>query len=74
MICRECGSEQDVRNGKVVGVQRYKCKGCGFQFPRETALGLGQDERNKTVALCMLELSMCAIAELFQINVSAVLH
>ena len=30
--CKRCGSTHCVRNGKVRGKQRYKCKECGFNF------------------------------------------
>lgn len=30
--CKNCDSEHSVRNGKVRGKQRYRCKECGFNF------------------------------------------
>ena len=72
MICRKCGSEDNVRNGKVGGRQRYKCKGCGFQFTKEVANGRSAEEHNKAVALYLLGLSMRAIAKLFHVNVSTI--
>ena len=30
--CKNCGSVHAVRNGKVRGKQRYRCKECGFNF------------------------------------------
>jgi transposase-like protein len=74
MICRKCGSEHNVKSGKVGGAQRYKCKGCGFQFTKEVANGRGADERGKAVALYLLGLSMRAIAKVFRVNVSTVLY
>ena len=32
MICKKCGSEDSVKNGKVRLKQRYKCKLCDFNF------------------------------------------
>jgi transposase-like protein len=32
VICKKCGSVDHVRNGFVQCAQRYKCKGCGFNF------------------------------------------
>lgn len=32
--CYKCGSKQIVKNGKVFGGQRYKCKACGYQFTK----------------------------------------
>lgn len=28
----ECNSERNTKNGIIKGVQRYKCKECGFNF------------------------------------------
>ena len=30
--CKNCGSEHVVKNGKVRGKQRFRCKECGFNF------------------------------------------
>jgi len=32
MRCSKCQSEQNVKNGFVGGIQRYKCKECGNNF------------------------------------------
>jgi transposase len=32
VACKKCGSTDSVRNGRVRGKQRYKCKGCGYNF------------------------------------------
>src|SRR4030095_4438856 len=30
--CKRCGSEEHVKNGRMRGKQRYRCKGCGLNF------------------------------------------
>jgi hypothetical protein len=35
MKCSKCGSGEHIRNGKVNGVQRYKCKDYGRSFTVE---------------------------------------
>jgi transposase-like protein len=30
--CKNCGSTKKVKNGFVEGVQRYKCKDCGYNY------------------------------------------
>jgi len=30
--CKNCASVNSVKNGFVEGVQRYKCKGCGYNY------------------------------------------
>ena len=74
MVCRKCGSIHSTRNGFVKGVQRHKCKDCGFQFTKEIANGRSEEERNKAVALYLLGLSMRTIAKLFRVNVTTVLY
>lgn len=32
MKCKKCSSKKFVKNGKVGGRQRYKCKECGYNF------------------------------------------
>jgi transposase-like protein len=32
MLCKHCGSEDAVKNGIILGKQRYKCKGCGKTY------------------------------------------
>ena len=32
MNCKSCGCGESVKNGRVRGKQRYKCKGCGLNF------------------------------------------
>ena len=40
LSCKSCGSEEYVKNGKMRGAQRYKCKLCGYNF-------IGGDKRIK---------------------------
>ncbi|KAA6318079.1 hypothetical protein EZS27_031863 [termite gut metagenome] len=35
MNCPKCTSDKSVKSGKVKGVQRYKCKGCGCNYTVE---------------------------------------
>lgn len=37
--CLKCGAENAVKNGKVFGWQRYKCKICGYQFTKAAPAG-----------------------------------
>ena len=50
--CKKCESEQVVKNGIIAGRQRYRCKGCGYNF-RE-----GDNRTNEGIAakkaLCLL--------------------
>ncbi|HRC72403.1 MAG TPA: hypothetical protein PK880_07690 [Candidatus Competibacter sp.] len=34
LTCKACGSTHYTKNGRVRGVQRYRCKGCGLNYVR----------------------------------------
>ena len=34
MNCRNCSGDEIIKNGFIQGHQRYKCKGCGFNFTK----------------------------------------
>ena len=36
--CPKCNKNYFVKNGNVHGLQRYKCKNCGFNFTQTTDL------------------------------------
>lgn len=50
--CKKCESKKTVKNGKITGVQRYKCKECGYNFRK------GDKRTNRKIkakkALCIL--------------------
>ena len=54
--CKRCGCEKSVKNGRVDGKQRYKCKDCGYNY-RE-----GDERTNEKIAakkaLCILLYAM----------------
>ena len=37
--CPKCNTQQIIKNGKVFGWQRYKCKTCGYQFTKVSPAG-----------------------------------
>lgn len=74
MLCRKCGSEKSVKNGKRNGVQCYKCKCCGFQYTKDKPNGRSEAERNKAIALYLMGMSMRSIAKLFHVNVTSVIY
>ena len=74
MVCRKCGSSENIKNGKRGDNQCYKCKNCGFQYTREDSRGRSEAERLRAIALYLLGLSMRAIAKLFSVNASTILR
>ena len=71
--CPKCQSIAVVKNGKVQGKQRYKCKSCSLQFTRLTPRGRPAQEKAMAVTLYTLGLSIRAIARLIGVSPTAVL-
>ena len=71
--CPKCQSMEVVKNGKVQGKQRYKCKSCSLQFTRLTPRGRPAQEKAMAVTLYTLGLSIRAIARLIGVSPTAVL-
>ena len=71
--CPKCQSIEVVKNGKVQGKQRYKCKSCSLQFTRPTPRGRPAQEKAMAVTLYTLGLSIRAIARLIGVSPTAVL-
>ena len=71
--CPKCQSREVVKNGKVQGKQRYKCKSCSLQFTRLTPRGRPAQEKAMAVTLYIQGLSIRAIARLIEVSPSAVL-
>ena len=71
--CPKYQSIEVVKNGKVQGKQRYKCKSCSLQFTRLTPRGRPAQEKAMAVTLYTLGLSIRAIARLIGVSPTAVL-
>ena len=71
--CPKCQSIEVVKNGKVQGTQRYKCKSCSLQFTRLTPRGRPAQEKAMAETLYTLGLSIRAIARLIGVSPTAVL-
>ena len=71
--CPRCQSGAVVKNGKILGKQRFKCKDCNRQFTRLTPRGHPASEKAAAIKLYAQGLSMCAIARMFHVSPSAVL-
>ena len=74
MSCPRCKHEHCVKNGKVEGKQRHKCKSCGFQFTRITPKGYPLQLRALSVFLYCHGLSMNAIAKMLSVSTPTVLR
>ena len=74
MHCRKCGSEVFVKNGFVAGVQRYKCKKCGFQFTRETPHGKPMKDKILALILYLSGLSMHMIGKIVGVSTQSIMR
>ena len=70
MRCPRCADEHFIRNGKAE--QRYKYKSCGFQFTVRHPGASWQCEL--TVFLYCCDLSMNAIAKMFDVAPSTIMQ
>ena len=70
--CPRCQSGAVVKNGKIPGKQRFKCKDCDRQFTRLTPRGHPASEKAAAIKLYAQGLSMRAIARMFHVSPSAV--
>ena len=73
-ICPKCGCPELVKNGNHLGRQRYRCKGCRFQFTRATARGRPASEKATAILLYTLGLSLNSIARMFKVSTPTVLR
>ena len=72
--CPKCRHRETVKNGKVSGKQRHKCKGCSYQFTRCDKVCRPEKVINTALKLYVLGLSMRGIARLLGVSAPAVLY
>ena len=70
--CQRCATERTVKNGFVQGRQRFKCKGCGFQFTLPGRRGRPPTEKALAVLLYLHGMSLAAIARMLRVSSPAV--
>lgn len=72
--CPKCGAERAVKNGKVQGNQRFKCKNCNYQFTKMVLPGQHVEKKLEAVKLYCNGLSMRAIAKHLKISATSILN
>lgn len=70
--CLKCGSTEYVKNGKVFGWQRYKCKSCGYQFTKMGERGKPMNIWLTCHGLYVFGLSMRQIARIVGVSVQTI--
>lgn len=71
IICPKCGKEVK-KNGFVFGLQRYKCKGCGFQFTKQAPHGKERKDKGAAIALCSLGVSQNQAAKILGVTPTSI--
>ena len=72
--CPKCQSKDVVKDGKVWGKQRYKCKECKYKHTRTEKRGKPEAVVNTAIILYIMGLSMNAIGRLLKVSTPAVLY
>jgi transposase len=75
MECKQCGKGHIVRNGRVRGKQRYRCKDCGYNFIEGDARVKRDTAIKRAFAVILYSLgkaSYAFIARLFGVTPPAV--
>jgi transposase len=71
--CPKC-KERSVKNGSVEGTQRWKCKGCGFQFTRMEPQGKPLWMKLEAALLYMSGMSLNAIGTILDVSAQSILN
>src|SRR4051812_41242245 len=66
--CKRCGSEQQVKNGRMRNKQRYLCQGCGLNFTDTPPRGKPLALKAAAVLLDVSGLSMNRTAKLLGVS------
>ena len=75
VICKECGSSVLVKNGMVLGKQRYKCKECGCNFREGDAREKHSLEKKMKVLQCYFEgVGIRSIERLEKVSSTLIIH
>ena len=70
--CKRCGSEEHIKNGRMRGKQRYRCKACGLNFTATPPRGKPLALKITAVLLYVSGLSMNRTAKLVGVSTPTV--
>lgn len=71
MFCKICNNNNVIKAGRSRSKQRYKCKDCSIHFVAHQKR-LNENDRLRTARLCSYEVSMNAVAKMFNVSVTSV--
>ena len=75
MKCSKCNCEQNTKNGFVKGIQRYKCKECGYNYTVEKRSGeYSKETKRKALQLYLEGLGFRSIGRILGVSNVSVLY
>ncbi len=75
MKCSKCGSNEKVKNGVLNGVQRYRCKECGYNYTVEKRSGeYSKETKRKALQLYLEGLGFRSIGRILNVSNVSVLN
>lgn len=73
MNCPECSYKKTVKNGLIKGVQRYKCKSCGYNFTTLETRGRSLETKKLALHMYLEGLGFRSIGRILKVSNVAVL-
>jgi transposase-like protein len=75
MKCAKCNCEKNVKNGFVKGMQRYKCKECGYNYTVEKRSGeYSKETKKKALQLYLEGLGFRSIGRILSVSNVSILN
>ena len=75
MKCSKCGSSKKVKNGVLNGVQRYRCKECGYNYTVEKrSCEYSKETKRKALQLYLEGLGFRSIGRILNVSNVSVLN
>ena len=75
MKCIKCNCEKKIKNGFVKGVQRYKCKECGYNYTVEKRSGeYSKETKKKALQLYLEGLGFRSIGRILNVSNVSILN
>lgn len=68
MHCIKCGCVEKTKSGTVHGMQRYRCKGCGYLYTKSSRRGYPMEVRKRAVSLYLEGLGFRSISRLLSVS------
>ena len=74
MTCPKCACSEAVKNGKMQGKQRYRCKSCGCNYTQSSKYRIPRETRVECIKLYMEGLGFRSIARVTGVSHVIIQH